>query len=74
MEEQLKKIDELIDKLNNAEAKAILIDYKNKQMTEEISEKIKKKAERKEDLLFGAIPTVAEAKKIGNLKLLTMER
>ena len=59
----VEEVDELIDKLNNAEAKAILIDYKNKQMTEEISEKIKKKAERKEALLYGAIPTVAEAKK-----------
>ena len=61
------EVDGLINTLQNAAVKALLLEYKNAESTTENLEKKQKEEERSLELAFGAIPTIAEAKKEWNL-------
>ena len=61
-------IDGLVKKVKSPEVTAILLDYKGKNSTGKNIKKSQKIEERKIEIAFGAIPTLAEAKKEWGVK------
>ena len=67
-------IDALVKKVKNPEVTAILLNYKGKNSTAKNIKKAAQIEERKVDIAFGAIPTLAEAKKEWGIKEITPSR